>query len=179
MHTPYTDPASGVQNAAIYRKWCVIVLGLFFIMGWGRLHPKNYKRWGLNKSYYITLEFATAASENFFLHNSTNVSYTDLVWRLLYDKWCIEKIIFCHFLKKLVFLWKQSLKVAKSVLWCSRCKIHRYVAAPLKCDAFKFLLFCVVTEHHFAYVTCSGLTPSNCFRRIDFYVCVRCKYCES
>ncbi len=38
--------------------------------------------------------------------------------------------IFCHNLYNIGFLMKGKLLRAKSVLWCSHCRIHRYVAAP-------------------------------------------------
>jgi hypothetical protein len=65
-------------------------------------------------------------------HNSANVSYYDLVSRcsMITDESKKKSNVICHFLINIAFYYERKAVSTKSVLWCSRCKFHRYIAAP-------------------------------------------------
>ncbi len=88
----------------------------------------------IGKAYcYILADFTTAAS-----HNGVCITQERCHLMILFHNCSVikdernKKCNFLTFLSNIGFLLKGKVVRAKSFFWCSRCRIHRYVALPLE-----------------------------------------------
>ncbi len=88
----------------------------------------------LRRCCYITVDSAMAASQNgFCFYKLTIRKKTNIIHTMTKNITIFINIICYHReIVKLDHFMTLSLSYANTVLWCSRFKIHRFVAAPLR-----------------------------------------------